>query len=284
VSFCRRAREIGYRIRVDTGAEIGHVAEVVVTDDYARRNRDFYAAPWIPPRPAPTAPVGETAENPAPPTGALGDVVSAAEITRGGLRISGFERDEESRRHRARYAWAARALARRIHVGTVADYGCGTGYGCPVMNREAAIRGASLRIVGLDADPEAVAFGRRLWWPELYEADRGALANLDELAAFISGPLSAVTCFEVMEHLDDHPRETLAALLTLTPLVVGSVPYREPEGYNTHHRHHDLRPETVASAGVSFSAYGQRWDGTIGPLNLSRDVNPIMLFVAQRSA
>lgn len=48
VSFCRRARAAGFNIWVDTTVKIGHVAEVVVDDAFARRNRAVLMNPWRP--------------------------------------------------------------------------------------------------------------------------------------------------------------------------------------------------------------------------------------------
>ena len=48
VSFCRRAREAGFKVFVDTTIKIGHVGEVVVDEGFAARNRTFKAQPWFP--------------------------------------------------------------------------------------------------------------------------------------------------------------------------------------------------------------------------------------------
>ena len=56
VSFCRRARDVGYKIHVDTTVKIGHIAESVVDEDFAKRNRTFQVNPWYPPRPIPNGP------------------------------------------------------------------------------------------------------------------------------------------------------------------------------------------------------------------------------------
>lgn len=38
-SFCRRVRELGYQIKIDTTVDVGHMAEVVVDREFARHNR-----------------------------------------------------------------------------------------------------------------------------------------------------------------------------------------------------------------------------------------------------
>lgn len=49
LSFCRRAQEAGYTLRVDTGLKIGHVGEVIVDEAFAKRNRAFEYGKWHPP-------------------------------------------------------------------------------------------------------------------------------------------------------------------------------------------------------------------------------------------
>lgn len=48
ISFCERAIEAGFIVRVDTTVEIGHVGEVVVDSDFARRNRSARVNAWRP--------------------------------------------------------------------------------------------------------------------------------------------------------------------------------------------------------------------------------------------
>lgn len=48
VSFCQRVKEAGFPIFVDTTVQVGHVAEVIVNPDFARRNRNVYLNPWSP--------------------------------------------------------------------------------------------------------------------------------------------------------------------------------------------------------------------------------------------
>lgn len=48
ISFCERARECGFDTYVDTTVKIGHVAEVVVDEAFARKNRESEFNPWHP--------------------------------------------------------------------------------------------------------------------------------------------------------------------------------------------------------------------------------------------
>jgi glycosyltransferase involved in cell wall biosynthesis len=52
LALCKRAREAGYTIYVDTGLVIGHVGEVVIDDAFAQRNRQFEYSNWIDPQQA----------------------------------------------------------------------------------------------------------------------------------------------------------------------------------------------------------------------------------------
>lgn len=56
VSFCKRATSVGYKILVDTTVKIGHLAEVVVDEEFAQRNRNFRANPWYPAKRMPEGP------------------------------------------------------------------------------------------------------------------------------------------------------------------------------------------------------------------------------------
>lgn len=47
-SFCHRARKCGFAIKVDTSLEIGHVADVVITSDIAKRLRPGAVNRWAP--------------------------------------------------------------------------------------------------------------------------------------------------------------------------------------------------------------------------------------------
>jgi hypothetical protein len=47
LSLCRRAKNAGHRIFVDTGLDIGHVGKVVIDTAFARRNRQFEYSQWM---------------------------------------------------------------------------------------------------------------------------------------------------------------------------------------------------------------------------------------------
>ena len=94
--------------------------------------------------------------------------------------------------HMSRYMLAGRC----VDKGAVLDVGCGCGYGASYL----ASRGAS-HVLGVDIAPEAVAFAEsRYGRPGL------AFAVMDAKALALAGPFSVITCFEVIEHVDDAPQ------------------------------------------------------------------------------
>lgn len=244
ISFCLRAKELGYKIFVDTTVEIGHVGEVVVGSDFARRNRDFMVFPWIDPAKRP--PVAKP-ETPLPPQ-----------------RLRGDEITLEARRARARYAFAGKEIARRVHLGEVLDFGCGTGYGCPIMAREALIRGACITVGGYDPDPIAISFGRQTFWPML-TCDKDAATE---------GPIAAITCFNVLQHLGMWRPDLvqmvsanmLVQLIESAPIVIGSVPM-------------ELQNTLDFPGSIEVAYYGQKTDGNFGVIDAdSQD----LIFVVTR--
>lgn len=47
-SFCELARSLGYKVYVDTGLEIGHATEIMLTSEVAKKLRPFEWDAWIP--------------------------------------------------------------------------------------------------------------------------------------------------------------------------------------------------------------------------------------------
>jgi SAM-dependent methyltransferase len=263
VSFCERARAAGYSIKVDTSLDIGHIGEVIVNKAFAK-TRTFAFNPWTP----------------------------TAAVTKAGLRILGDEDTPDGHMHRARYRWASDVLAaaQREAGGKqidradfrVLDYGCGTGHGTDLL------RTTGFDACGCDPDLEAIAYGRE------HSNLRGRLTTFDlsqppktptdapfEVIDFaVADVINAIVAFEVIEHLDAPPAETLARLLKRAPIVIGSVPYLEPAGFNPHHKHSMLDSLSLGIAS-DVTVFGQKWGGEIGPL-VDRATTPIMLFIARR--
>ena len=99
--------------------------------------------------------------------------------------------------HLKRYEFARRFCAGR----EVLDAGCGVGYGTAHLAESAR------RVVGVDIDPETVAYARRRYGApnvEFVEADVTALP-------FENGAFDVVCCFEAIEHVAE-PEALVAEL------------------------------------------------------------------------
>ena len=138
--------------------------------------------------------------------------------------------------HLARYRWAAQVAAGR----TVLDAGCGSAYGCRLL-AEAGAR----RVLGLDIAASVVeSVGGDL--PSTVTLSTGDVRALE----LESASVELVTCFEVLEQLED-PETALDELArVLTPggllLVSSPNPGVRPPG-NPHHRH-ELTPPQLEAA------------------------------------
>ncbi|HEX9904619.1 MAG TPA: class I SAM-dependent methyltransferase [Propylenella sp.] len=89
--------------------------------------------------------------------------------------------------HVSRYRWAARSCAGL----RVLDVGCGCGYGAAILAE------AARSVIGLDRNPEALAFARAHY----STSDRITWGHA-ELPCRLP-EADAVTCFELLEHLED---------------------------------------------------------------------------------
>lgn len=109
----------------------------------------------------------------------------------------------------------------------VLDYGCGTGYGSWLMSGEAGL------VVGVDADATAIAYAMK-WYA------RPTITHLLQDSP-PNERFDVITCFEVIEHVDD--AEGLVAkfyeLLNHGGVLVSSVPNEAllPHADSTNHFH-----------------------------------------------
>lgn len=126
----------------------------------------------------------------------------------------------ELQHHVTRYVWAFRACEDAV----VTDIGCGVGYGTSLLSWVARTA------VGTDRDEAAIDEAKRR-----YQADNLRFECTDPDR---SPPVAdVVTCFEVLEHVDD-PAALCQTLLTTAPRALLSYPNPFAAGphLNPHHR------------------------------------------------
>ena len=163
--------------------------------------------------------------------------------------------------HLARYLFAAR-LARRRRV---LDIGCGAGYGSAELARTAAA------VTGIDVSPEAVALARSSY----------GVPNLEFLAAsatalpFPDASFDLITCFEVIEHIDEWNLLLDAARRLLAPgaQFIVSTPnksyYAEsraqigPNPYHVHEFEYDEFKAALEAVFPSVTLYVQNHVGAL---------------------
>lgn len=137
--------------------------------------------------------------------------------------------------HVARYRFAARIINDAVPRGaTVADVGCGFGYGSFILASEGAFR-----VQSMDVDTGVFDFAREHYAHPLIERQQ---VNL-ELGVMFEPRVFAVVAFEVIEHLE-HGNAALKMLAQgYVKMLVGSVPNEatipfNPETHKRHRRHY----------------------------------------------
>jgi SAM-dependent methyltransferase len=138
--------------------------------------------------------------------------------------------------HFARYWWAARLAEGR----RVLDAGCGIGYGSNLL----AARGAA-EVVGIDV-AEAVIEAAR---PTAAANVVFRQASIHELP-FEDGGFDLITCFEVIEHIEnrDHALGELARVLADDGVLLISSPNRDVYVPGNPHHVFEYRPEEFREA------------------------------------
>ena len=155
--------------------------------------------------------------------------------------VDGIRKD-----HLARYEWALRVLKPESRV---LDVACGVGYGAYLMAQ------AGHTVLGLDRDPEAIAYAREHYaHPNAcYRCGDASWAGGYEDDSF-----DAVTSFETLEHLED-PAALLRTLHRLAPVVLASVPnekYLPYTGQKFHRRHYMRHQFETLLRNAGFSVVG----------------------------
>ena len=144
--------------------------------------------------------------------------------------------------HLAKYAVASAMLG----PGTIADIGCGLGYGTASLDRE------DRSIFGVDVDEETIRTAT-----SRYSTRRLAFALMDgQVLAFRKESLDGVVCFEALEHLRDPHRHIaeVARVLKSAGTYIVSTPRAGTGGspdINPHH-HHEFDREGLERLLLTF--------------------------------
>jgi 2-polyprenyl-3-methyl-5-hydroxy-6-metoxy-1,4-benzoquinol methylase len=148
--------------------------------------------------------------------------------------------------HLSRYAFASR-LARRKRV---LDLGCGTGYGANELSRNASC------VIGIDLHEEAIVYASRH-----SQGNSRFLQGDVRSLPFANGSFDLITCFEVIEHLEDWQTLLAEASRTLAPAgqCIVSTPNKDYyaqargiHGPNPFHKHEFTLDEFRTALSVQF--------------------------------
>ncbi|HEY6425511.1 MAG TPA: glycosyltransferase [Pseudonocardiaceae bacterium] len=102
------------------------------------------------------------------------------------------------------------ALAARFTTGArVLDLACGEGYG------PALLAAGAREVVGVDIDPQTVAHAAANYPRENLRFTVGSMIDPELLAG--AGQFDVITCFEALEHVEDHDMLVAVARALLTP-------------------------------------------------------------------
>jgi 2-polyprenyl-3-methyl-5-hydroxy-6-metoxy-1,4-benzoquinol methylase len=104
----------------------------------------------------------------------------------------------------ARHHFAYEYASQFVKGKSIIDVGCGTGYGCHLLAREA------LSVVGIDRDPDAIAYCRNHYSDAKISFIRGDAENLQTNDTY-----DVCISFQVIEHLHD-PTHLLMELRKIT--------------------------------------------------------------------
>ena len=138
--------------------------------------------------------------------------------------------------HLARYWWASGLASGKCAL----DAGCGTGYGTNIL----AARGAA-EVIGVDIAEAVIDAAGASAAPNA----TFRVADVHELP-FEDGSFDLITCFEVIEHLEDRDRviAELARVLDRSGVLVISSPNRDVYMPGNPHHVHEYVPEEFAAA------------------------------------
>ncbi len=156
--------------------------------------------------------------------------------------------------HVARYRFAA-----KIAKGTVADLGCGIGYGSNVMAR------AGLRVAAYERSDAAISFAKTYWdhpniaW-KACDLENSEIAECDW-----------AVCFEVVEHLAQ-PESLLSAIKCQH--LIASVPNQDVLPFDPVRHSYHFRHYTKAEFGELLERAGWSVTGWYGQAGKQSNVTP----------
>lgn len=113
--------------------------------------------------------------------------------------------------HTSRYRWAAKLLPEN---SLIIDFACGIGYGANIMAN------AGHRVIAVDKDEEALAFGQEHW---KHDSVQFAQGDAETLTGGAIGDFDAAVCFETVEHVKD-PTNLLKSFCASAKTLLVSVP------------------------------------------------------------
>ncbi len=159
--------------------------------------------------------------------------------------------------HIARYHFASAYAS-----GRVLDLGCGVGYGTEILLDEDGDNRIE-RVVGLDCDPETIAYARDMYGYQKAEFFVEDIRN-PKLPEKI-GTFDTILCYEVIEHLyeDEAVIKNIAAMLSKNGALLISTPFGKGKGKpcaSPFHVHQYNEAEFLALLAARFrvSMYHQR--------------------------
>jgi ubiquinone/menaquinone biosynthesis C-methylase UbiE len=166
------------------------------------------------------------------------------------------------------------AIAEPLCVGKrVLDLACGEGYGSAFLARRAA------SVVGVDVDEATIVQARRTYYQENLQF---VVASADNLP-LLDGSVDTITCFETIEHLEDHEamldefRRVLAPGGVLFISSPNKLVYTDKHGANNPYHVHELYFEEFRELLLrhfpNVRIYGQRLieSSVMHPLGAARE-------------
>ncbi|MBU0963448.1 class I SAM-dependent methyltransferase [Patescibacteria group bacterium] len=149
------------------------------------------------------------------------------DVLNNGERVLGCELNLNTKTHKERYLFATKFISNN---DTVLDYACGAGYGCHTIAK--SYKKAS--ITGFDISEKAIQYANTHF----------KKSNITFTTHEPRNKFNIIIAFEFLEHINDM-QDMFKHLLHLTiNKFIFSVPYREKQSNNPHHKHFNLNEKS----------------------------------------